>query len=257
MEFFFVWGVALGYADGMLWKKTWEPEAVLALLGGIVASFVCGGLASGLLRQAHLPGFRNDESVGSVLLATLSFHGAALVLGTVFLSVHGSNWREAFGKTGWKHCLALAIIILLAISPLMYFLKWASDFVLMELRVPTEDQAAVKMILGSKLWLRYYLIFFAVILAPVAEEFVFRGLLFSTAKRYGWRRTGWIGCSLLFALIHFNAPTFLPLFLLALALTWLYDVTEGLLAPIIAHSLFNAANLVLLLVAEKYKLLSP
>jgi len=63
----------------------------------------------------------------------------------------------------------------------------------------------------------------------------------------------WLGVSFLFALIHFNAPTFLSLFVLALALTWLYEKTEGLCAPIMAHGLFNAANLVLLLVAEKYQ----
>jgi len=43
-------------------------------------------------------------------------------------------------------------------------------------------------------------------------------------------------------LIHLNAPTFVPLFALALALTWLYERTDNLLAPITAHALFNAAN---------------
>jgi membrane protease YdiL (CAAX protease family) len=30
-------------------------------------------------------------------------------------------------------------------------------------------------------------------------------------------------------------------------LTWLYELTDNLLAPIAAHSLFNTANLVILL----------
>ena len=38
----------------------------------------------------------------------------------------------------------------------------------------------------------------------------------------------------------------MPLFVLALVLTWLYEKTDSLLAPIAAHALFNAANLVLL-----------
>jgi len=74
--------------------------------------------------------------------------------------------------------------------------------------------------------------------------------LFSAAKKFGWPRLGWVGVSLLFAFIHDNLPIFLPLFVLALALTWLYEKTEGLLAPILAHSLFNAANLVLLLLQQ-------
>jgi len=239
----------------MLWKKTWEPEAVLTLLGGIVAAFVLGNLAGGLLHQAGIVGFRGTESLGSVLLTTLSFHGAAIVLGTIFLKRHHSSWREVLGRTGWVHCLALSCVVLVAAAPVLYGVKWISDFVWFHVFGDVEDQAAVELILGSKLWLRCYLVFFAVVLTPVAEEFVFRGLLFSTAKRYGWPRAGRVGVSLLFALIHFNGPAFLPLFLLALVLTWLYEVTEGLLAPMLAHSAFNAANLAVLLVAEKYNLL--
>jgi len=116
---------------------------------------------------------------------------------------------------------------------------------------PADQQLAVKMILDARTGMRVYLGVFAVVLAPVAEEFFFRGLLFSTAKQFGWPKLGWFGVSFLFALMHVNAPTFLPLFVLALALTWLCEKTDGLLAPIIAHSLFNLANLIMLLLAEK------
>jgi hypothetical protein len=254
-DFCVVTRARLDYAGGMLWKKTWAPEAVLALLAGIVAAFLFGVLTGGLLQHEHVAGFTDPESVGNVLLTTLSFHGVAIVLGTFFLWSQQSSWREALGRTGWRHCLALSCVILMAVTPVLFGMKWVADFIWMRLFDHVEDEAAVTLILGSKLWLRCYLIFFAVILAPVAEEFVFRGLLFSTAKRYGYTWSGRVGVSLLFALVHFNAPTFLPLFVLALALTWLYEVTEGLLAPMIAHSLFNTGNLILLLLAEKYNLL--
>jgi membrane protease YdiL (CAAX protease family) len=84
------------------------------------------------------------------------------------------------------------------------------------------------------------------VLAPVAEEFIFRGMLYPFVKQLGWPRLAWIGVSFAFALIHDDAATFVPLFVLALALTWLYEKTDNLLAPIAAHSLFNAANLVIL-----------
>ena len=54
------------------------------------------------------------------------------------------------------------------------------------------------------------------------------------------------GVSAIFAGIHFDAGTFAPLFALALVLTWLYEKTDCLLAPITAHSLFNGTNLVAL-----------
>jgi hypothetical protein len=72
-------------------------------------------------------------------------------------------------------------------------------------------------------------------------------MLFPFIKQLGWPKLAWFGTSFLFALIHLNVPTFVPLFVFALALTWLYERTDNLLAPITAHALFNATNLVMLL----------
>jgi len=41
-----------------------------------------------------------------------------------------------------------------------------------------------------------------------------------------------------------DAAALVPLFVLAVALTWLYERTDNLLAPIAAHSLFNIAGLI-------------
>ena len=83
-------------------------------------------------------------------------------------------------------------------------------------------------------------------IAPVAEEFIFRGILYPFIKQLGWPKLALFGVSFLFALIHVNAPTFVPLFVFALALTWLYERTDRLIAPILAHGLFNGANLIIL-----------
>jgi membrane protease YdiL (CAAX protease family) len=104
---------------------------------------------------------------------------------------------------------------------------------------------------AKSVWTTVYLGVFAVVIAPVAEEFIFRGMLFPFVKQLGWPKLAWFGVSFLFALIHLNAPTLVPLFVFALALTWLYDRTDNLLAPITAHALFNAANLVLLHYEER------
>src|SRR6185437_12232625 len=110
-----------------------------------------------------------------------------------------------------------------------------------------KDQRAVDLLVNAdSWWMRGYLAFFAVVLAPVAEEFIFRGVLFPFVKQLGWPKLAWIGVSLVFAFIHLNAPTFVPLFVLALTLTWLYEKTDCLLASITVHCLFNASNLLIL-----------
>ena len=77
----------------------------------------------------------------------------------------------------------------------------------------------------------------------MAEEFIFRGVLYRFVKQLGYPRCAWLGVSFLFALIHMDMAAVVPLFVLALALTWLYERTDNLLAPILAHSLFNLAGL--------------
>jgi len=127
-------------------------------------------------------------------------------------------------------------------------LQGISVSVLEKLGLPPESQSAVKLLTDAKsMWTIVYLGVFAVVIAPVAEEFIFRGMLFPFLKQLGFPKLAWFGASALFALIHLNLPTFVPLFMLALALTWLYEWTDNLLAPITAHALFNAANFAFLL----------
>ena len=124
----------------------------------------------------------------------------------------------------------------------------------------------------------------AVLLAPVAEEALFRGILYPAIKqlelprlalwgnsplfqgvlsrlfrrilypaikRLGFPRLALWGNSLLFAAIHMNLVTFVPLLVLALVLTALYERTNNLLAPITAHVLFNLLNFVMLLILQQ------
>ena len=50
-----------------------------------------------------------------------------------------------------------------------------------------------------------------------------------------------------------NLVTFVPLLVLALVLTALYERTNNLLAPITAHVLFNALNFVMLLLMQQMR----
>ena len=93
------------------------------------------------------------------------------------------------------------------------------------------------------------LIFFvvmAVVVAPIAEEILFRGILYPAIKQIGYPRLAAIGTAFLFALFHVNLLTFASLTVVALGLIALYEFTDNLLAPITAHAVFNASNLIML-----------
>jgi membrane protease YdiL (CAAX protease family) len=233
----------------MLSAKPWRGDAVLQFCGAQLFCYCLGLTIAGLLQTAGFTAFRPPDGFGAVLMGTLGFQGAAWLLILVFLRQHQVGWRAAFGLQGPRpaRALLLAGLLAVAILPVAWGLQIVSMNALTRAGWPAEEQLAVTLLAGSKSWwLRIYLGVFAVVFAPVAEEFIFRGMLYPFVKQLGSPRAAFWGVSAVFAAIHFDAGTFVPLFALALALTWLYERTDNLLAPVAAHSLFNAANLVVL-----------
>jgi membrane protease YdiL (CAAX protease family) len=233
----------------MLSEKPWRAEAVIQLCVAQIVCLCLGVATVGVLHKLGIHGFLRDESFGSIVVGTLCFQGAAWLLILFFLRKHEVGWREAFGFRGPKirHPILLTIGFIIVFAVVL-LLQWTSVSALEKLGLSPESQSAVKLVTDAKsLWTIIYLGVFAVVLAPVAEEFIFRGMLFPFVKQLGFPRLAWFGVSFLFAVIHLNLPTLVPLFVLALALTWLYDRTDNLLVPIIAHALFNAANFAMLL----------
>jgi membrane protease YdiL (CAAX protease family) len=233
----------------MLSPKPWRVEAVIQLVTGVFACLCLGALAAGGLQQLGVPAFKSPDSLANILLLTLSFQGATLILIVVFLQQHAVPWRDALGlrQAHLKQSLVLAVVVLALALPVVLGLKCGVELVLEKMGWPQADQHAVELMASAKsCWLRGYLALFAMVLAPVAEESIFRGVLFPFVRQLGRPKLAWLGVSLLFALVHANVAAFLPLFVLALALTWLYEKTDCLLAPMVAHSLFNTVNLILL-----------
>ena len=237
-------------------RKPWQPELVLLFCGAQLLCFCCGILAAVLLHKLGVNGFANEDDFGNILLATLCFQGATWVLIPVFLRLHQVHWRDVLGlrKSGLLRALGWIAVVLIGTLAMEY----VYEVIIQKIGWQPKSQEAVELLLGAPLWpTGIYLGIFAVLLAPVAEEFIFRGVLFPFVKQLGWPKLAWFGVSLLFALIHGSVAIFIPLFVLALALTWLYEKTGSLLAPIVVHGLFNAVNLVLLIVAREFNLQIP
>lgn len=96
------------------------------------------------------------------------------------------------------------------------------------------------------------LIISAVILAPLVEEIVFRGVFQTSLLRLfnGRRWPTILIASAVFAVIHWAVVPWqglIPLFTLGVIWGVLYERTGSLLPPILAHAVFNAANIALAL----------
>lgn len=84
------------------------------------------------------------------------------------------------------------------------------------------------------------------VVAPIAEEFLFRGYIYGVLKRYlGWS-TALLLSAVLFSSIHVNAASLVPLFIFAITLTIAYEVTGSLLVNIMMHAFFNTTMFIAL-----------
>jgi membrane protease YdiL (CAAX protease family) len=90
-------------------------------------------------------------------------------------------------------------------------------------------------------------LFSIVVLAPIIEEFYFRGILLKYFEKTKCKFFILIATSLIFTLIHFNIPSSPTLFALGIFLAYLKIITGSLFLPIIMHSIFNCIMLLMIL----------
>jgi membrane protease YdiL (CAAX protease family) len=107
---------------------------------------------------------------------------------------------------------------------------------------PPVPEAAERAIAIADPWL---VVFSVVILAPIAEELFFRGVVYNAWRREAGRRWGLIGSAVLFAVIHLSILSLVPIFILGLALAWIYERTNTLVAPIAMHATVNGISVAL------------
>jgi membrane protease YdiL (CAAX protease family) len=185
------------------------------------------------------------HSFTGVAIGTLSFQGAALVLVGWFLGQHKVGWKEAFGFAAPDAGRAALLGLLVACAAVVLELCYLQSLALFHLK-PEEQYVVQVLRMSDSPFKRIYLGIITMTLVPVAEEMLFRGILYPAVKQLGFPRMALWGTALIFAAIHLNAVSFVPLTLLAVALALLYERTNNLLAPIVTHGCFNAMNFVML-----------
>jgi uncharacterized protein len=78
-----------------------------------------------------------------------------------------------------------------------------------------------------------------VFIAPIVEELFFRGYVHQVLKKYTNTVLASTGSAFIFTLFHFEFQVFIPIFILGLVLSWMYEKTNSLWTPISFHILNN------------------
>ncbi len=230
----------------MLSEKPWNREVLLLLLAGMLVCW-CLGMLLGILLEQFLPleAFAK-KSFYRFVVNTLTFDVAVIFLVHQFLKLHGTNWGEFLGltKPHTRRAILFAVVVAILVLPMVLTLNgWLVWLINALGKHPPAEEPAMK-VLRSTVGMGQQIYFgvTAIVLAPVAEESLFRGILYPFLKQLGYPRVAMWVTSLVFGAIHMNVVVFLPLTFLGLVLIFVYEKTDKLIAPIITHALFNAVN---------------
>ncbi len=181
-------------------------------------------------------------------MAGTKFFVASIVIEAVLLVValwyvvvirhHGSLREVGFTGRAWPKQIALGILAGLGIFVVVY----AADLVTLWVMGPRQGaQPLVDLVSAARAPRELFFPFLlGSLLVPISEETYFRGFAYPALRDRVGRPVAMILVSLFFALIHLDPWGFPALILAGLALVWLYDRTEAIWPPIIAHAVWNA-----------------
>jgi len=233
-------------------KVTWRflPAVGVALLGFLVGSLAAVPvfLVFGETTQGGASGI-SELAQGIVVDIAL--------VGTLWLWLRARHrgWREALrlvpaSKVGREVVIGAALGVAVRIVAGI-----AAAIVIAILAAATGDEVAVPEQVTSDLRGFQLVVFalFAVVVAPVTEEFLFRGVLFRSIRdRYGFL-PGAILSALLFGAIHYVPGPWpdalalqITMVVTGLGLAWVYEWRKTLLAPVVGHAAFNLIAVVVI-----------
>jgi membrane protease YdiL (CAAX protease family) len=152
----------------------------------------------------------------------------------------GQCFRDVFPLQPFRVALLVPIVLMLLgviilAAEINYVLQMAWP-------KPESMKEATQGLLGGSVWITFLAM---VVLAPVTEEFLFRGVILQGFLRNYGRRKAILVSALLFALFHLNPWQFPVAFLLGVVLGWWVTVTGSLLPCLFGHALGNSLRLLM------------
>lgn len=205
-----------------------------------------------------------QKAEGAAAAATVS--DSTLIVGMIFnlivcaglllylFQVRGLNPAELFGlqQVHWRSLAMTVGIFSLIILLTINLVSAATQTWLQGFWPDMEPQETVKAFQESDgIGFKFLVVLMAVVIAPLAEETMFRGFVYGVLKRYTDAPFAALASSLMFAIIHLHVGSLLPLWMLAVLFCLAYEITGCLLAPMILHAIFNGISILAMVFVDK------
>jgi uncharacterized protein len=228
-------GVAPERAGAAGWRPWMAPLALLvgiglALVGGLVVDIPA--LALGVkISESHVP--------HGIVIADTAVQDVGFVIAALFVAQLGGRRLDAwqFGLRPPRLRRALSAILLAGVAFLVFLALWSSAVhagreKLLE-TLGTKESAAL-LVASAAL---------TCVLAPISEEFLFRGFIFRAIRNWRGLWPAAILTGLLFGAVHAGsapAADLVPLAVLGFLLCLVYTYTGSLYPCIALHALNNS-----------------
>ena len=227
-------------ADAATTRSFGLPEAILAAL---LIGFLFLTIGASVSQPSIQFSARN-------LLANFLLTGCVVLVIVTFLQFRGFDVGSlgGFFRLNFIRTLSTGVILLFFAYPLILM----SDAITQQLfGGGSSKQNIVEFFSGSRtIQQRMMIIVFAIAIAPIVEEFLFRFFIYGVLKRYFGRLLGVTFSALLFAAAHAHLPSFAPLFVLGSCFAIAYEWSGSILVAMTMHSLFNSLTLTALAFPE-------
>ena len=221
------------------------------MLTSLIVLGTVAGFQAATKLAAHpvaLPGPR-EMILGTVFSALMLL----VIIGGILASLTARNirWRDCFGLTrlGPASVLVRAVGLVVLALPLVAGAIGLAHVLLAGMGYVDDTPQDIVVFLerNQSADARWVVAVFAVVVAPMQEEFLFRGYLYGIMRRYAGPAVGTVLNAALFAAIHLHLPSFGGLFVLAVCLTLAYEWSGSLFVPMMMHAMFNSFSVIQLL----------
>ena len=228
-------------------------DLILLIAGGFV---ILGEVVVPILLQAPLEGLLRgwglDGPVGQGIEVLVLYLGLMIApLGILSLLLRQGGARPAGGWLQWHWppvagAIRQALTTLLMVLPIVALSSWGIERIWGD---PGGSNPLLDLVLtSSEPWSLACFAFTAIVVAPLFEETLFRGVLLPVLGRQlgGWKAV--LISAAVFAIAHLSLGELIPLFLLGIGLGWLRWRSGRLSCSVWMHGLWNGLTFLNLLV---------
>jgi membrane protease YdiL (CAAX protease family) len=233
-----------GYVMDIKWNAL---DAIISLvfLAAILVGIYFGSAKLFVLLQNEQ--FFNSSNINNISFTVLYGIQVILMLGVVwFFALHRrkAHLRDlglryySIAKTIWYSFLSLLAI---------FFISFLYVFLMNSIFGMEAPSSKIEVLVENRSISSNILLIVVALVAPFSEEIFFRGFVYSAFKKSWGVNAGLFLSSFLFALVHLEIYSFIPLMIIGWLLAYLFEKTKSLMPAIFLHGVYNLILILILL----------